>query len=263
MLRNLNQSSAGRRILGTPKTGVLAENIPEFGDDGAGYAFKSLSFPADNGKEICGTITTWPSAGKLVAYEDTSFEFSDAPDDLYWFEWQLKVGMVPVGDPVRVDLRVGTVTHTATGALASGAASVSGSATRSVGFVTHTASGALVAVTATVSGSAVRTGAATVHTASGALSALSASVIGSAIRTGVATTHDASGNLVSVSATVSGVATRAAGTFTGSLSDADIARIAAAVLAALQATAIPVNTVQINSKPLTGSGTPADPMRPA
>jgi len=39
--------------------------------------------------------------------------------------------------------------------------------------------------------------------------------------------------------------------------------IADAVLAALQATAIPVNTVQINSKPLTGSGTPADPMRPA
>ena len=39
--------------------------------------------------------------------------------------------------------------------------------------------------------------------------------------------------------------------------------IAAAVVAALGATTIPVNTVQINSKPLTGSGTPADPMRPA
>ena len=39
--------------------------------------------------------------------------------------------------------------------------------------------------------------------------------------------------------------------------------IAAAVLAALNATTIPVNTVQINSKPLAGSGTPADPMRPA
>ena len=39
--------------------------------------------------------------------------------------------------------------------------------------------------------------------------------------------------------------------------------IAAAVLAALQTTAIPVNTVQINSKPLAGSGRPADPMRPA
>lgn len=39
--------------------------------------------------------------------------------------------------------------------------------------------------------------------------------------------------------------------------------IAAAVVAALGATTIPVNTVQINSKPLTGSGTSADPMRPA
>ena len=53
------------------------------------------------------------------------------------------------------------------------------------------------------------------------------------------------------------------GAYSGSISDEDIARIAAAVLAALQATNIPVNTVQINSKPLAGSGTPADPMRPA
>ena len=39
--------------------------------------------------------------------------------------------------------------------------------------------------------------------------------------------------------------------------------VASAVVSALQATTIPVNTVQINSKPLAGSGTPADPMRPA
>ena len=39
--------------------------------------------------------------------------------------------------------------------------------------------------------------------------------------------------------------------------------VASAVVSALQGTTIPVNTVQINSKPLAGSGTPADPMRPA
>lgn len=51
----------------------------------------------------------------------------------------------------------------------------------------------------------------------------------------------------------------------GTLSDADIARIVSAVLAALQASPVPfpADIVQINSKPITGSGTPADPMRPA
>ena len=39
--------------------------------------------------------------------------------------------------------------------------------------------------------------------------------------------------------------------------------IAAAVLAALQATPIPANTVMVNHVPLQGSGIPADPMRPA
>lgn len=39
--------------------------------------------------------------------------------------------------------------------------------------------------------------------------------------------------------------------------------IAAAVLAALQATTIPANTVMVNHVPLQGSGIPADPMRPA
>ena len=52
------------------------------------------------------------------------------------------------------------------------------------------------------------------------------------------------------------------GTMTGT-SGQSASDIAAAVVAALGATTIPVNTVQINSKPLTGSGTPADPMRPA
>lgn len=51
------------------------------------------------------------------------------------------------------------------------------------------------------------------------------------------------------------------GTMTGG--SVDVNAIAAAVLAAMQASPPPVNTVQINSKPLAGSGTPADPMRPA
>mgnify|MGYP000999306427 FL=1 len=40
----------------------------------------------------------------------------------------------------------------------------------------------------------------------------------------------------------------------GSLSDADIARIAAAVLAALQATSIPVNVKKVNDLTVVGQG---------
>ena len=38
---------------------------------------------------------------------------------------------------------------------------------------------------------------------------------------------------------------------------------AAAVLAALNATTIPVNVTHFNGNPTVGSGTPADPVRPA
>ena len=51
------------------------------------------------------------------------------------------------------------------------------------------------------------------------------------------------------------------GTMTGGTVDVDA--IAAAVLAALQGTTIPVNVTQVNSVTLQGSGIPADPMRPA
>ena len=62
------------------------------------------------------------------------------------------------------------------------------------------------------------------------------------------------------------------GSFTGSLSDADIARIvaalpsasdiAAALLAALNATTIPVNIKQVNSVPIKGSGVVGDTWGP-
>lgn len=45
------------------------------------------------------------------------------------------------------------------------------------------------------------------------------------------------------------------------ISDADIARIATAVLAALQATAIPVNAAQMNGAPIIGDGSEANRWR--
>jgi hypothetical protein len=132
MLRNLNQSSGGQRVCGTPKSGVLGSLIPSTGDNGAGYTYNDLSLPADNTKEICGRITSWPSAGTLTAYEDTSFEFSGAPDGAYAFQYQLYVDGVAVGSPSTVSLSVGTASAqfsvTTDSPVFSGSASTSSSA---------------------------------------------------------------------------------------------------------------------------------------
>ena len=52
------------------------------------------------------------------------------------------------------------------------------------------------------------------------------------------------------------------GTMTGG-SGLSADQIAAAVLAALNATTSPVNVTHFNGNPTVGSGTPADPVRPA
>ena len=49
----------------------------------------------------------------------------------------------------------------------------------------------------------------------------------------------------------------------GSVDYPTTGEIAAAVLTALQGTTIPVNVTKVHNVVLTGSGTPADPMRPA
>lgn len=53
------------------------------------------------------------------------------------------------------------------------------------------------------------------------------------------------------------------GSFTGSISDADIARIVQAVLAALQATTIPVDMKKTNGITIIGTGSRLSPWRPA
>lgn len=113
ILRNLNQVTASKRVCGTPHSGVNGALIPASGDNGAGFAYASLSLPADNAKEICGRITTWPSAGVLKAFEDTSFTFTGAPDGTYSFIWQLVVNGVNVGAPATTNLTVGGVTISA------------------------------------------------------------------------------------------------------------------------------------------------------
>lgn len=96
MLRNLNKSATGRRILGIHTQGVLAENIPSTGTHGSGYAYPSLAFPGDNGVEVRGVITSTPvvtvGPGTLTSffpYEDTSFDLVVTDDCTIQGTWDL------------------------------------------------------------------------------------------------------------------------------------------------------------------------------
>lgn len=160
---------AGALVCGNRGLGVLGAEVPSTGDSGAGYLYNDLSLPADANKEVCGRITSWPSTGDLFAYEDTSFEFSGAPDGSYTFDYQLYVDGVATGSPETVYLQVGPylitaansqqVNQASTGAVASaGTIAIAGSNsvqanTASVGTISQThligASDAVQANTAT------------------------------------------------------------------------------------------------------------------
>lgn len=92
-------------VVGVPSLGVLAEHTPDTGEHGPGYAWTSLEFPGDAGKEVRGEIVTWPAGGALIAYEDTSFEYDGESGT---FAWQLYVDGGAIGGPQTVILTVGT-----------------------------------------------------------------------------------------------------------------------------------------------------------
>lgn len=138
----------GALVIGDVGGGVLAEDIPSTGDDGPPYAYNDLAFPGDNGKEICGRITTWPSAGALYAYEDTSFTFTGAPDGSYTFQYQLYVDYVAVGSPTTVALTVGATSATASGATLTGTSSLTAGA--ATGQISAIADGATLTGTSSL-----------------------------------------------------------------------------------------------------------------
>lgn len=113
-------------LVGDRGLGVLGSEVPSSGESGAGYLYNDLSLPVDADKEVCGRITTWPSAGALTAYEDSSFAFTGAPDGTYSFQYQLYVDGVATGSPTTVTLQVGGTA--ATLAITLGADAVSGGA---------------------------------------------------------------------------------------------------------------------------------------
>jgi hypothetical protein len=88
---------SGAYVVGETGLGVLAENIPSSGLDGASFLYNDLSLPADNGKEIRGLIVTPPSDGTFYAWEDGSFSLLGAADGSYTFVYRLYVDGVDQG----------------------------------------------------------------------------------------------------------------------------------------------------------------------
>lgn len=97
----------GAIVVGNRGLGILADNIPATGDAGPSFLFNDVALPADSGKEVCGRVTSWPSAGTLLTYEDGSFEFSGGPDNTYSFAYTLFVDGVSQGTGT-VSLQVGS-----------------------------------------------------------------------------------------------------------------------------------------------------------
>lgn len=119
----------GALVVGHRGLGVLGSDIPSTGDNGAGYLYNDLTLPADAGKEVRGLILTQPSAGSLFAYEDSSFEFSGAPDGSYSFAYRLYVDGVDTGtgtSTLQVGSPVAAISVVTASPTFSGSASVDG-----------------------------------------------------------------------------------------------------------------------------------------
>ena len=116
----------GKIVVGDAGQGVLAQLIASAGDYGPGYAYSSLSFPADNGKRIRGVITARPALGTLTAFEDTSFTYV-GPNGTHTFQYQVYVDGIALGGPQTGTINVG-VTGTGAATQQPGAGQATGTA---------------------------------------------------------------------------------------------------------------------------------------
>ncbi len=91
--------------------GLLAQQIASGGDVGPGYAYSSLSLPADDGKEICGRVTFIPVGLDLATEEDTSGIASAGAEGVYLARWQLYVNQVATGSEKDLEFIFGPVTY--------------------------------------------------------------------------------------------------------------------------------------------------------
>lgn len=149
MLRNLNQSSGGRRILGVPQVGIEAATIASqtaTGDNGPGLLYDDAINPANAGKQLRMVVTSPPSAGIFFAHENGSFDFYGAPDGSYSVGYNVLADKALIGSDTATVV-VGAVSATAPGVTLTGTSSIS------AGTATGGVSGDATAPGVTLSGS--------------------------------------------------------------------------------------------------------------
>jgi len=125
MLRNLNKSSVGRRILGVPTVGILASKIvtdTATGDSGPGLLYDEAL--ANAGVQLRLRVTSMPSSGSLFVHEDGSFEFTGASDGQHVIAYNWYSDNVQAGSDSAI-VSVGTVSNTVPGATLTGTSSLS------------------------------------------------------------------------------------------------------------------------------------------
>lgn len=281
--------------------GILGADIPATGDNGGSPVLNDGVLP---GSEYHWRVVTPPSSGTLTIYPDLSFELVGAADGDWTWQYRLYEDGTDEG-VATVSVHVGAYnvaaansqqTNTASpaairqthliGAANSQqvntgvAASVSQS---SITFVSaadsiqiNQADAAAIRQTHLIGVASSQQGntasaAAILQTAPGSLLIADSQQINTASAAAIRQTH-LIGIADSQQVNTASAASVTSGSFTGSLSDADIARIvaalpsasdiAAAVMAALNATTIPVNIKQVNSIPIKGSGVVGDTWGP-
>lgn len=185
MLRNLNATYAGKRILASPYVGVLAETIAAEtaeGDQGPGILYNEAIDPAYAGKYLRAWITNPPTIGTLLIAENGAIEGYDLPAGVHVFNYDLLVNDASDSSS-SFTVSVGVVDASAAGAALSGSATLdpgmaSGTIAATAPGATLTGSstfapGSAAGTSAGEAPGATLTGAATLETgsASGAISA--------------------------------------------------------------------------------------------
>jgi len=226
--------------------GIPGSEVPTTGDNGGSPLANDGISPAPQYR--IETVTA-PSSGTLALFPDTSYEFSGAADGTYPWIYRVWEDSVDRGTATEY-LVVGSPVVSFTAAPAfpvfSGSISITaGSMAVSFDVVAeHPVFAGSVGMSPVVQISAIPA----LPTFSGIINVGSGTFVW--------------GNSTAPLPVFSGSITVVSGGIGGSLSEVDVQRIAAAVLAMLMATTIPVDTVKIKGQPITGTGSPSDPWGP-
>lgn len=248
MLRNqLRRAASGRLIFGTPQIGLLASQIiseTATGDQGPGLLYDEAL--AQTGRQMRGKITSYTGTpGKLFVYENGSILVEGEADGAYtigydWEAWALDGSSVNTGSDTAT-VTIGPVN--ASVAAGEGIGTGSGTGGDAVGGVAGVDAG----------GTGTSTGSGSGGNASGGSAGSAFDAGGEGVSTGSGSGGDASafsnasdpgGTGFSTGSGVGGAAT-GGGSFSGSLSQADIDAIASAVWTHSSAVSITIRMAEV------------------